>query len=57
MNLNDPYLRVLARIVAVAAAIRLVFVLIAPVALYLLIAVIAIAVTRFVCWYRDRDRW
>ncbi len=44
----------LAVIVLVAAGIRLVYELLAPVVLYLLAALIVFAVVRFVSWYRGR---
>jgi hypothetical protein len=60
MNLNDPVIRFLAWIVAVAVAIRVIFELLAPVALYLLAALIVFAIGWLVSWYRGRwysDRW
>lgn len=54
MNLSNPYMRFLFWVVATAAAIRLVFELIAPVAVWLLLALIGFAVLRLVAWYRGR---
>lgn len=54
MNLNNPYMRFLFWIVATAAAIRLTFELIAPVAVWLLLALIVFVIVRFVAWYRGR---
>jgi hypothetical protein len=44
----------LAVIVAVAAGIRLVYELLAPVWPYLLVGLIAFAIVRLVGWYRNR---
>ena len=54
MNPSNPWLRFFAGIVAVAVAIRLTFELLAPVAPYLLAALIVFAVVRLVSWYRGR---
>ncbi len=47
-------MRMLAVVVMVAAGIRLVYELLAPVAPYLLAALILFAVVRLVGWYRGR---
>ncbi len=55
MNLNDnPVVRVLAVMVTIAAGIRLIYVLLAPVAPWLLAGLIVFAAVRIVTWYRDR---
>ena len=55
MNLlQNPVIRVLAVIVAVAVGIRLIFELVEPVVPYLLAGLIAFAVFRLVSWYRGR---
>jgi hypothetical protein len=54
LNLNNPYMRFLFVIVATAAAIRLLFELLAPVALYLLGGLIVCALVRLVGRYRRR---
>lgn len=51
---ENPVVRMLAVIVLVAAGIRLVFELLAPVAPYLLAVLIVFAVVRLVSWYRGR---
>ena len=56
MNEKSPFMRLLVGIVAIAAAIRLTWLLIEPVLPALAVAVVAIAVIRIASWYR-RDRW
>jgi hypothetical protein len=51
---ENPLIRMLAVVVMIAAGIRLVFVLLAPVWPYLLAVLIAFAVFRLVSWYRGR---
>jgi hypothetical protein len=55
VNLSEnPFIRMLAVIVAIAAGIRLIYWLLTPVAPYLLVALIAFTVVRLVTWYRSR---
>lgn len=55
MNLGqNPVIRVLAVMVAIAVCVRLIFELIEPVAPYLLGGLIAFVVFRLVSWYRGR---
>ena len=54
MNPNSPYIRFLAGIVAVAAAIRLTFELLRPVLPLLVVAMVVLAVVRAVSWWRGR---
>ena len=54
MNTNNPFVRVLIGIVAIAAALRLTWLLIEPVLPALAVAVVAFAVIRVVSWYRGR---
>jgi hypothetical protein len=54
VNLNDPVIRFLAWIVAIAVAIRVIFELIAPVLPYLVVGLIVFTVVRVVNWYRGR---
>ena len=51
---ENPVVRMLAVLVAIAAGIRLIFWLLAPVWPYLMAALIAFAVIRLVSWYRGR---
>lgn len=53
---NNPYLRVLAGVVAVAAALRLTWLLIQPVLPALAVAAVILAIARAAHWYRH-DRW
>ena len=55
MNLNSPYMRFLAGCVAVAAAIRLVFVLLMPVLPEIAVVCVAAAIWRL--WRYYRDQW
>ena len=54
MNEHNAFVRWLAGIVAVAAAIRLTFWLLEPVMPWLLAGVVVFAVVRLVGWYRGR---
>ncbi len=56
MNTENPIVRLLVGLVAIAAALRLIWWLIQPVLPALAVAVVAFAVIRIVSWYRD-DRW
>lgn len=56
MNTQNPIMRVLVGIVAIAAALRLTWVLIQPVLPALAVGLVAFAVIRVVGWYRH-DRW
>ena len=56
MNFENPFMRLLVGIVAIAAALRLTWLLIAPVLPALAVAVVAFAIVRLASWYR-RDRW
>ena len=56
MNFENPIMRLLIGIVAIATALRLTWLLIEPVLPALAVAVVAIAVIRIASWYR-RDRW
>ncbi len=51
---ENPLIRVLAVIIAIAAGIRLVFELLEPVWPYLLVALIVFAAVRAVRWWRER---
>jgi hypothetical protein len=51
---ENPLIRMLAVVVLIAAGIRLVFWLLAPVWPYLLAAPIVFTVVRLVSWYRGR---
>jgi hypothetical protein len=51
---ENPLIRMLAVIIAIAAGIRLIYELLKPVMLYLLVAVLFLAVVRLVSWYRGR---
>jgi len=54
LNLNDPVIRVLVWIVAIAVAVRLIYELLAPVAPWLLAALVLLGLARLVSWYRGR---
>ena len=54
MPLNNPLVRVMAAILAVAVGIRLVYELLAPVAPYLFAALVLFMLARLVRWYRGR---
>jgi hypothetical protein len=56
VNYENPFIRLLAGVVAIAAALRLTWLLIEPVLPALAVAVVAFAVIRIVSWYRN-DRW
>lgn len=56
MNLNNPLVRALACVVAIATALRLTWLLLEPVLPALAVALAAFAAWRLVGWYRD-DRW
>ena len=56
MSFDNPFMRMLAYIVAVAAALRLTWLLIEPVLPALAVAIVALAIVRVATWYR-RDRW
>lgn len=54
MNLDNPFIRALAYVVAVAAALRLAWLLIDPVLPILALALVALAIYRALAWYRGR---
>jgi hypothetical protein len=54
VNKDSPYVRVLAGMVAVAAAIRLSFVLLMPVLPELLVVCVAVGVWRLWSWHRGQ---
>jgi hypothetical protein len=56
MNLDNPLVRMVAYVVAIAAALRLAWLLIEPVLPALAVALLALAIVRVVSWHR-RDRW
>ena len=56
MNFENPIMRLLVGVVAIAAALRLTWLLIEPVLPALAVAVVAVAVIRIASWY-GRDRW
>ena len=56
MNFENPIMRLLIGIVAIAAALRLTWFLIEPVLPALAVAVVAFAIVRLATWY-GRDRW
>lgn len=56
MNFGNPVMRLLVAVVAIAVAIRVVWLLIQPVLPALAVAVVAFAVLRIVGWWRD-ERW
>lgn len=56
MNTQNPIVRMLVGIVAIAAALRLTWWLIQPVLPALAVALVAFAVIRVVGWYHH-DRW
>ena len=56
MNMNNPYLRMLALIVATAAAIHLAWVLIRPALPFLLVVVSLLGTARVIHWWRN-NRW
>lgn len=51
---NNPFVRMLAVMVMIAAGIRIIFELLAPVAPYLLAALVVFTVIRLVSWHRGR---
>jgi len=51
---ENPLIRMLAVVVMIAAGIRLVFWLLAPVWPYLLVALLVFAAVRLVGWYQGR---
>jgi hypothetical protein len=51
---ENPLIRMLAVVVMIAAGIRLVFILLAPVWPYLLAALVVFLAVRFVAWYQGR---
>lgn len=51
---ENPIIRTLAVIIAIAAGIRLIYELLEPVLLYLLAGLVLFAVIRFVRWHRGR---
>jgi len=53
---ENPIMRVLIGVVAIAAALRLTWLLIEPVLPALAVAFVALAIIRVATWYR-RDRW
>ena len=56
MNFENPIMRLLVGIVAIAAALRLTWLLIEPVLPALAVAVVALTVLRLAVWWRD-ERW
>lgn len=54
VNLNNPYMRLLTWMVAIAVAIRVTFELIGPVLPYLICGIVLVAIARLVNWYRGR---
>ena len=56
MNAGNPIMRLLVGIVAIAATLRLTWLLIEPVLPALAVAVVAFSIVRLVTWY-SRDRW
>ena len=56
MNNGNPIVRLLVGIVAIAAALRLTWLLIEPVLPALAVAIVAFALIRVATWYRN-DRW
>jgi hypothetical protein len=51
---RNPVIRLFAVIVAIAAGIRLIFWLLAPVMPYLVVILFGLAASRLVRWYRNR---
>ena len=51
---NNPVIRVLAVVVAIAASVRLIFELLEPVWPFLLVALIALGLLRAMRWWRGR---
>lgn len=56
MNFDNPIMRLLVGVVAIAAALRLTWLLIEPVLPALAVAIVALTTVRIATWYR-RDRW
>jgi hypothetical protein len=54
VNLNDPVIRFLSWVVAIAVAIRITFELICPVMPYLAAFALIVVIVRLVSWYRGR---
>jgi hypothetical protein len=56
VNWNNPVMRLLIGVVAVALAIRIVWLLIQPVLPALAVALVTFTIFRVVSWWRD-ERW
>ena len=54
MNLNNPYMRFLAMVVATVIAIRLVIALLTPVLPWLIAAMVVFGIVRVVRWWQER---
>ena len=55
MNLSDnPFIRMLVVMISIAAGIRLIFELLAPIMPYLVAVLIGFTIFRLVSWYRGR---
>lgn len=54
MSLGNPLIRLLIGIVAIAAALRITWLLVEPLLPVLAVALVAFALIRVALWYRDR---